>query len=69
MIPAPAREMARRDHNLVIANVADGLPDELTSLGAEVEVVPGALDLSEAGSVQQLVDAAQDRFGAVRLGM
>jgi len=63
MMPALAREMARRDHHLVIANVADGLVDELTGLGAEVEVVPGELDLSQAGSVQKLVDAATARFG------
>jgi len=63
MMPALAREMARRAHDLVIANVADGLVDELVNLGAEVEVVPGELDLRRAGGVQQLVDAATARFG------
>ncbi len=63
MMPALAREMVRRDHNLVIGNVADGLADELISMGAEIEVVPGNLDLTKASSVQKLVDAAQKRFG------
>jgi len=65
MMPALAREMARRDHNLVIGNVADGLPDELEGMGAEVEVVPGRLDLSKADGVQKLVGAAKSRFGHV----
>ncbi|MFC1836391.1 SDR family NAD(P)-dependent oxidoreductase [Thermodesulfobacteriota bacterium] len=63
MMPALAREMARRNHNLVIGNVADGLTEELGTMGAEVEVVPGALDLTQADSVQQLVKAAKARFG------
>lgn len=63
MMPALAREMASRNHNLVIGNVADGLVEELISAGAEVEVVPGKLDLSKAGTMQKLVDAAMARFG------
>lgn len=65
MMPALAREMVRRDHNLVIGNVADGLPEELKRMGAEFEVVPGNLDLTKASSVQKLVKAAQDRFGRI----
>jgi NAD(P)-dependent dehydrogenase (short-subunit alcohol dehydrogenase family) len=63
MMPALAREMVRRNHNLVIGNVAKGLADELKGMGAKVEVVPGNLDLSKASSVQKLVKAAQKRFG------
>jgi len=65
MMPALAREMARRNHNLVIGTVADGLADELKGTGAEVEVVPGDLDLSQASSMQKLVEAAQTRFGRI----
>lgn len=63
MMPALAREMVRRDHNLVIGNVADGLANELKGMGAEVEVVHGDLDLTKAGSMHKLVKAAQARFG------
>lgn len=63
MMPALAREMARRNHNLVIGNTAKGLAEELTKMGTEVEVVSGNLDLTRAGSVQKLVKAAQKRFG------
>jgi 3-oxoacyl-[acyl-carrier protein] reductase len=65
MMPALAREMARKNHNLVIGNAAGGLADELKGMGAEVEVVPGDLDLSQASSMQKLVEAAQTRFGRV----
>ena len=37
MMPALAKEMASRNHNLVIGNVKDGLPEELAGMGAEVE--------------------------------
>jgi len=63
MMPALAREMVRRNHNLVIGNTAKGLAEELIKMGAEVEVVPGNLDLTKASSVQKLVKAAQKRFG------
>ncbi len=63
MMPALAREMVRRNHNLVIGNVADGLADELKSMGADVEVVSEHLDLAKSDAVQKLVDAANKRFG------
>ena len=44
MMPALAREMARRDHDLVLGDAMDGLADELTALGAKVEVVPDTAD-------------------------
>ena len=63
MMPALAREMARRNHNLVIANSIDGLADELNSIGAEVESISEHLDLAKADAVKKLVDAANNRFG------
>ncbi len=63
MMPALAREMVRRNHNLVIGNVVDGLADELKNMGADVEVVSEKLDLTKSDSVQKLVDAANKRFG------
>lgn len=65
MMPALAHEMAKRDHNLVIGNAKDGLADELADLGAQVEVVPGNLDLTKESAVKSLVKAAQARFGRV----
>jgi NAD(P)-dependent dehydrogenase (short-subunit alcohol dehydrogenase family) len=65
MMPALAKEMARRNHDLVIANVKDGLPDELKQLGARVEVVPGNLDIAKLATFESMVEAAQDRFGRV----
>jgi NAD(P)-dependent dehydrogenase (short-subunit alcohol dehydrogenase family) len=63
MMPALAREMVRRNHNLVIGNVADGLAEELKQMGADVEVVSERLDLTKSDAVQKLVDAANKRFG------
>jgi NAD(P)-dependent dehydrogenase (short-subunit alcohol dehydrogenase family) len=63
MMPALAREMVRRNHNLVIGNTVDGLADELKSMGGEVEVISERLDLSKSDAVQKLVDAANNRFG------
>ena len=63
MMPDLAREMARRDHNLVIGNVADGLVEELEGLGAEVEAIDGRLDLAQSTSYKQLIEAAEGRFG------
>jgi 3-oxoacyl-[acyl-carrier protein] reductase len=67
--PHLAREMAGLNYNLVIADVPEGLPDELRDLGAaKVVVVPGLEQdgpNSEAkpGSLQKVVDAAMNEFG------
>ena len=64
MMPALAREMARRDHDLVLGDAAkDGLADELTRLGAKVEVVPDTADQTKEDTIQKLVDRAMDAFG------
>ena len=63
MMPALAREMAGRNHDLVLGNAMDGLAGELTKMGAKVEVVPGTDDQTKADTIQKLVDRAKDVFG------
>ena len=63
MMPALAREMARRDHDLVLGDAADGLADELTGMGAKVEVVPDTADQTRPDTIQKLVDRANEAFG------
>jgi len=67
--PYLAREFARLNYNLVIADVRKGLPDELRKLGAtDVVVVPGLEQEApnhegRPGAIQKVVDAAMDKFG------
>ena len=63
MMPALAREMASRQHDLVLGDAQDGLADELTALGAKVEVVPDTADQTKVDTIQKLVDRAMDTFG------
>ena len=63
MMPALAREMARRNHDLVLGDAQDGLADELIALGAKVEVVPDTADQTREDTIQKLVDRAVDAFG------
>lgn len=63
--PSLARELARREHNLVLGDPAEGLVDELTALGVEVEAVLGVRNLANPESAQKLVAAAQARFGRI----
>jgi NAD(P)-dependent dehydrogenase (short-subunit alcohol dehydrogenase family) len=64
MMPALAREMARRDHDLVLGDAQDdGLVKELRSLGAKVEVVPDTDEQTRPDTIQKLVDRAMDAFG------
>jgi NAD(P)-dependent dehydrogenase (short-subunit alcohol dehydrogenase family) len=63
MMPALARKMARRNHNLVLGDAKDGLADELIALGAKVEVVPDTADQTKDDTIQKLVDRAIDVFG------
>ncbi len=63
MMPALAREMASRNHDLVLGDAKDGLADELTALGAKVEVVLDTADQTRADTIQKLVDRAKDAFG------
>ncbi|HVM39356.1 MAG TPA: SDR family oxidoreductase, partial [Acidimicrobiia bacterium] len=63
--PDLARVLARRGHDLVVGDPADGLVEELEGVGAAVEAVEGVRDLAEAESSQRLLDAAMNRFGRV----
>ena len=63
--PSLARELARREHNLVLGDPAEGLVDELTAVGVEVEAVLGVRNLADPESAQKLVAAAQARFGRI----
>ena len=64
MMPALAREMVRRNHDLVLGDAKDmELVKELRNLGAKVEVVPDTGDQSKPETFQKLVDRAQEVFG------
>jgi NAD(P)-dependent dehydrogenase (short-subunit alcohol dehydrogenase family) len=63
--PPIARLLAERGHDLVIGDPQDGLVDELTALGAKVEVVEGVFDLADPASATELVTAATERFGRI----
>jgi glucose 1-dehydrogenase len=64
MMPALAREMASRNHDLVLGDAKDdGLAEELRKLGAKVEVVPDTADQTKPDTIQKLVDRAKDAFG------
>jgi 3-oxoacyl-[acyl-carrier protein] reductase len=61
--PSLARLLADRGHDLVIADPADGLVEDLEARGAAVEVVTDASNPSREGATDSLVAAALDRFG------
>jgi NAD(P)-dependent dehydrogenase (short-subunit alcohol dehydrogenase family) len=67
--PHLARSLAKLNYNLVIADVLEGLPEELRKLGAtEVVVVPGLEqegpnNESKPGSLQKVIDVAMEKFG------
>ena len=64
MMPALAREMVRRNHDLVLGDARDEkLVGELRKLGAKVEVVPGTEDQTKPDTFQKLVDRAKEAFG------
>ena len=63
--PDLARLLAQRDHDLVVGDPAAGLVDELTALGAAVEVVQGVRDLAQPESAERLVQSALERFGRI----
>ena len=64
MMPALAREMARRDHDLVLGDAKKGLADELRGMGAKVEVVPDTADQTKPDTIQKLVDRAIKVYGS-----
>ena len=63
--PDLARTLARREHDLVLGEPADGLVDELSSLGATVEVVDGVADIGDPDAAPALVAGAMRRFGRI----
>jgi NAD(P)-dependent dehydrogenase (short-subunit alcohol dehydrogenase family) len=64
MMPALAREMVRRDHDLVLGQARDKeLVEELRGMGAKVEVVEDTEDQSKLETFQKLVDRANEAFG------
>jgi NAD(P)-dependent dehydrogenase (short-subunit alcohol dehydrogenase family) len=64
MMPALAREMVRRNHNLVLGQARDKeLVEELRGMGAKVEVVEDTEDQSKLETFQKLVDRAKEAFG------
>jgi NAD(P)-dependent dehydrogenase (short-subunit alcohol dehydrogenase family) len=63
MMPTLALEMARRGHDLVLGDAREDLADELTALGARVEVVADTADQTKPDTVQRLVDRAEEVFG------
>jgi NAD(P)-dependent dehydrogenase (short-subunit alcohol dehydrogenase family) len=63
--PTLARNLAAREHDLVVGDPADGLVAELEAAGAAVEVVTGVRDLTDPAASDRLVKAALDRFGRI----
>ena len=64
MMPALAREMVRRDHDLVLGQARDKeLIKELRGMGAKVEVVEDTEDQTKPETFQKLVDRANEAFG------
>lgn len=61
--PDLARVLARRGHDLVVGDPAEGLVEELVAAGAAVEVVDGVRNLAKPESSERLVAAALGRFG------
>jgi len=64
MMPAVAREMVRRNHDLVLGDARDEeLVKELRKMGAKVEVVADTEDQTKPETFQKLVDRAKQAFG------
>lgn len=64
MMPALAREMVRRNHDLVLGQARDKeLVKELREMGAKIEVVEDTEDQTKPETFQKLVDRAMDVFG------
>ena len=63
--PNLALLLARRGHDLVVGDPAEGVVAELEAAGATVEVVEGVRNLARPEASERLVQAALDRFGRI----
>jgi NAD(P)-dependent dehydrogenase (short-subunit alcohol dehydrogenase family) len=63
--PDLARALATRNHDLVLGDPHEGLVEELTAMGANVEAVAGVRDISDPESSARIVHAAISRFGRI----
>jgi 3-oxoacyl-[acyl-carrier protein] reductase len=63
--PHLARALAAKGHDLVLGDPQEGLVEELVALGATVEIVAGARDISKPESSERIVAAALERFGRI----
>lgn len=63
--PDLARALARRDHDLVLGDAADGLGEELRPLGVQVKEVAGTDDIAHPGSMKRLVAAALGEYDRI----
>jgi 3-oxoacyl-[acyl-carrier protein] reductase len=67
--PYLARDFAKRNYDLVIADAQKGLPEELRKLGDGKVIVVSGLEQdgpnneSKPGSIQKVVDTAMNEFG------
>jgi 3-oxoacyl-[acyl-carrier protein] reductase len=63
--PPLAKRLAESGHDIVIGNPADGLLEELESLGAKAVCVDDVRDLSKPETAPTLVAAAMKAFGRI----
>lgn len=63
--PHLARLLAAKGHDLVLGDPREGLVDELTAMGANVEAVADVRDISLPESSAGIVAAALERFGRI----
>ncbi len=72
--PDLARILARRGHDLVLGDAAEGLAEEICGLGVGVKLVAGTDDIAHPAAMKRLVAAAQTTYGRmdaayIRTGM
>ncbi|HEY8526376.1 MAG TPA: SDR family oxidoreductase [Acidimicrobiales bacterium] len=63
--PELARLLARRDHDLVLGDPAEGLCEEVEALGGRAVAVADARDLRKPEAAARLVDACLEAFGRI----
>jgi NAD(P)-dependent dehydrogenase (short-subunit alcohol dehydrogenase family) len=63
--PSLARELAARNHDLVLGDPGDALIADLEAAGCRVVAVPGVRDLSRPDAAPALASAALEHFGRI----